>query len=179
MKKLLLAFLLIALALPGAGQTVHKRNAIAIGYSPASTSDIAGMALTLLAKKINPDAIIYRPGTYSAEYYHMFGNLVSVGGAFCYYRLSDIENGKEVAINNYTVLLGTRLSWYQRQWFCAYSKFAAGITYRDWQEESKKVGFDFQASLLGVETGPPWLRLFLEAGVGAQGFAAAGLRFGF
>lgn len=45
MKKTFFVLFLAFLTVLGPAQTVRKRNAIAVSYSPASTSDIAGFAL--------------------------------------------------------------------------------------------------------------------------------------
>lgn len=86
----------------------------------------------------------------------------------------------------YTLMPAAKYNWLRKKNFGMYTKLAAGFSFLSQKEEStdksfedkseSSVCFNFQASLLGMEFGSPYLRGFLELGVGEQGLALIGVR---
>ena len=110
-------------------------------------------------------------GVFTQETKDMFSQKVKIGEA---------KNGY------YTVMPAAKFNWLRKKNFGMYTKLGAGITFLTQKEEmtssdhedrsESSVCFNFQASLLGLEFGAPYLRGFLELGVGEQGLALIGVR---
>jgi len=154
-------------------------NEISVSYGPLSNSDLTGIIVTALVNLFDKNAHAKVSGTFSGEYYRRLGHLVSVGASFSLYNMSDQKEGNTYNYTNYILMAGARLRWYNRGWFAAYSKVAAGAKYCDWGESARNVYPAFQVSLLGLETGPRFVRVFTEIGIGDQGLALAGIRCSF
>lgn len=152
-------------------------NEISVSYGPLSNSDLSGLIVTALVNLFDKNAHAKVSGAISGEYYRRLGHLVSVGGSFSLYNMSG-NNSEGVTSNytNYILMAGARLRWYNRGWFASYSKFAAGVKYCDWGKDARNFTPAFQVSLLGLEAGPRFVRVFTEIGVGDQGLALAGIR---
>ena len=179
MKKIAIIFvLLIVVALSASAQNSYK-NEISVTYAPFSNSDLQAMLLKYIGQTISSKLQVQMPGTFGIEYFRSLGDLVSVGAiGSVYLFFSQDEGKKDFDYANYSLMPAVKLRWYQREWFSAYSKFGFGASYLGYKEEGKKIGISFQASLLGVEVGKS-LRGFVEAGVGDQGVALAGIRYRF
>ena len=134
-------------------------------------------------------------GPLAVEYFHRVKPTVAIGGIFSAgMKKEDVyligkeagKNGKST--NNYLTLMpAVKFEWMQKKHFNLYTKLAAGasfgmekFTYDDsrYREHSSHTFyFNFQASLLGIETKGEKTRAFLELGMGAPGMAPAGARF--
>lgn len=178
MKKLLLSFLVGLLAVPSFAQDL-RNNEIALSYGVSGT-DMAIYAINRLSMKIADEKLLNRKGSgiLGIEYFRRLSPLVSVGGVFTYSSAQYSSDPEDpVFEHDYNLMPAVKLHWYQRKWFSAYSKCAAGIGLSV-DEEGSEAAFDWQVSLLGLEVGRA-VRLFTEAGVGDQGFVMAGLRVRF
>ncbi len=177
MRKGLLLALFVLSGILALGQEV-KRNEFAITYSPVSNDDLYALLIKTIGPIFVEDFDSYASGALSAEYFRSLGNMTAVGGIFSYYEFDTDTDGEKEHYESFSFLLAAKLRWYRRRWFGAYSKFGAGITWSEWDEEKPRK-FNFQASLLGLEVGPAPFRAFVEMGAGEQGFLVGGLRLSF
>ena len=129
-------------------------------------------------------------GPISLEYFYHLSPVVGIGAIGAYAKeTKDMFIGNErfgEAKNNYiTVMPAAKFNWLRKKYFGMYSKVAAGLIFVSKKEDVKQgytgssdnsVGFNFQASAIGIEGGIPNLRAFIELGVGEQGVLLAGIR---
>lgn len=134
-------------------------------------------------------------GPLSVEYFHRVKPTVAVGAIFDVgMKKEDVyligkEGGKNgECTNNYLTLMpAVKFEWMQKKHFNLYSKIAAGASFgmENYKYDDSKLRehsshsfyFNFQASLLGIESKGEKTRFFAEFGLGEQGLALVGVRF--
>lgn len=175
----------------------NTKHEVAVSYGYLTTSqvlDVFNMTLNIFTG--------YEPmkgsatGSISAEYFYNVNNWFGVGaifsfGAFTMNYNMQIDNSPAYTTNNncYTLLPAVKFNWLRREHFGMYSKLGAGVMLLDTKatpvdpnEKATRdqiIGFNFQASALGIEFGSAQFRGFIEGGFGEQGLAVAGLRYKF
>lgn len=153
-----------------------------------SIGDVMGTVLTFGAVKYSDGKFT---GPIAVEYFYHVNPLVGVGaiGAYACEKKDMLiagENYGEAKNTFITVMPAAKFNWLRTKNFGLYSKVGAGLTFVSRKEDytkpnaenqsDSKVGFNFQASALGIEAGSPNIRAFLELGVGEQGVLLGGLR---
>ena len=139
-------------------------------------------------------------GSISVEYFYRLKPWLGVGGTFSYgCQTKDMldRNEDDVLIqvgdmthNYFTLMPAVKMDWLRRRHFGMYSKLALGATLRDesinsFDETKHKSSHDtmvhvnWQVSLLGLEGGSEYWRVFAELGMGEQGILLGGLRYKF
>lgn len=136
-------------------------------------------------------------GPVSLEYFHHVKSNLAVGAVFAVgMKKEDVfligkEGGKSGEnTNNYLTLMpAVKYEWMQKKHFNLYSKIAAGASFgmekykyddaKLREHSSHSFYFNFQASLLGIESCGERIRAFAEAGIGEQGLAFIGVRYRF
>jgi len=139
-------------------------------------------------------------GPIGVEYHYRINRLIGVGGIFTFSTTNEdgfMDKDKVKVTHAHkayiSVMPSVKLNWLRRANWGLYSKFAAGVTYArgvdhnygsdghsaDEKTVSKDLLFNYQASLIGIEGGGQHVRGFLEAGIGEQGVAVAGVRYRF
>ena len=185
MKKFFLMLVLLTGALTAFAQPAYK-NEVAVGAGMVSTSDLQSISYRLMAKVMDLFADEENPietinsGCNSAEYFHYLGDLVAVGGVIGYHSFSVKQGNTQNTFTSYTLLPAVKLSWYNREHFSSYSKFALGaslVNELQGEEATKKVTFNGQITFLGIDAGWKRLRIFGEVGFGQQGLAYSGIRY--
>ena len=181
-----------AQAQDGYEDTKHE---IAVSYGSLSNTtwlaigDDLGTTIASIGTARYDDGKIF--GALGLEYFYHVSPVIGVGAVATYTRETKnlyIANDKYgEAKNNYiTVMPAVKFNWLRKKHFGMYSKAAIGATFASKKEEyskgsaenrsESKVNFNFQASLLGLEAGSPYVRGFVELGVGEQGVFLAGIR---
>ena len=172
----------------------NTKHEIAVSYGVLSNStwmsigDAMGTILTFGAVKYSDGKFT---GPIAMEYFYHVNPLVGVGaiGAYACEKKDMLiagENYGEAKNTFITVMPAAKFNWLRTKNFGLYSKVGAGLTFVSRKEDytkpdaenqsDSKVGFNFQASALGIEAGSPNIRAFLELGVGEQGVLLGGLR---
>ena len=172
----------------------NTKHEIAVSYGVLSNStwmsigDVMGTVLTFGAVKYSDGKFT---GPIAMEYFYHVNPLVGVGaiGAYACEKKDMLiagENYGEAKNTFITVMPAAKFNWLRTKNFGLYSKVGAGLTLVSRKEDytkpdaenqsDSKVGFNFQASALGIEAGSPNIRAFLELGVGEQGVLLGGLR---
>lgn len=172
----------------------NTKHEIAVSYGVLSNStwmsigDVMGTVLTFGAVKYSDGKFT---GPIAVEYFYHVNPLVGVGaiGAYACEKKDMLiagENYGEAKNTFITVMPAAKFNWLRTKNFGLYSKVGAGLTLVSRKEDytkpnaenqsDSKVGFNFQASALGIEAGSPNIRAFLELGVGEQGVLLGGLR---
>ena len=172
----------------------NTKHEIAVSYGVLSNStwmsigDVMGTVLTFGAVKYSDGKFT---GPIAVEYFYHVNPLVGVGaiGAYACEKKDMLiagENYGETKNTFITVMPAAKFNWLRTKNFGLYSKVGAGLTFVSRKEDytkpnaenqsDSKVGFNFQASALGIEAGSPNIRAFLELGVGEQGVLLGGLR---
>ena len=172
----------------------NTKHEIAVSYGVLSNStwmsigDVMGTVLTFGAVKYSDGKFT---GPIAVEYFYHVNPLVGVGaiGAYACEKKDMLiagENYGEAKNTFITVMPAAKFNWLRTKNFGLYSKVGAGLTFVSRKEDytkpdaenqsDSKVGFNFQASALGIEAGSPNIRAFLELGVGEQGVLLGGLR---
>lgn len=172
----------------------NTKHEIAVSYGALSNStwmsigDAMGTILTFGAVKYSDGKFT---GPIAVEYFYHVNPLVGVGaiGAYACEKKDMLiagENYGEAKNTFITVMPAAKFNWLRTKNFGLYSKVGAGLTLVSRKEDytkpnaenqsDSKVGFNFQASALGIEAGSPNIRAFLELGVGEQGVLLGGLR---
>ena len=172
----------------------NTKHEIAVSYGALSNStwmsigDVMGTVLTFGAVKYSDGKFT---GPIAVEYFYHVNPLVGVGaiGAYACEKKDMLiagENYGEAKNTFITVMPAAKFNWLRTKNFGLYSKVGAGLTLVSRKEDytkpnaenqsDSKVGFNFQASALGIEAGSPNIRAFLELGVGEQGVLLGGLR---
>lgn len=172
----------------------NTKHEIAVSYGALSNStwmsigDAMGTILTFGAVKYSDGKFT---GPIAVEYFYHVNPLVGVGaiGAYACEKKDMLiagENYGEAKNTFITVMPAAKFNWLRTKNFGLYSKVGAGLTFVSRKEDytkpdaenqsDSKVGFNFQASALGIEAGSPNIRAFLELGVGEQGVLLGGLR---
>ena len=135
-------------------------------------------------------------GPMGLEYYYHVNPLIGVGavGVFAKYNQEEKykDNITSIGKNSYfTFMPAVKFNWLRRENWGLYSKVAAGATLRhshldktsksseSTTKDENGAFFNFQISAIGIEAGGKHVLGFLEAGVGEQGIALAGIRFKF
>lgn len=134
-------------------------------------------------------------GPISVEYFHRVKPNISLGAIFGVgMKKEDVyligeRGGKNGESTNYylTLMPAMKYEWMEKKHFYLYSKVAVGasfgmekFTYDDSryrEHSSHSFYFNFQASLLGIETKGEKTRFFAELGLGEQGLALVGVKF--
>lgn len=134
-------------------------------------------------------------GSLGVEYFYHTSPLVGVGGIFTTNVASeDVYSKDELKSyrtkSYFSLMPAVKLNWLRKDLWGLYSKAAAGVycgrfADKGYDVNGKKVGksevetgwgFNWQASLIGIEAGSDNVRGFIELGVGEQGVALAGMR---
>ena len=134
-------------------------------------------------------------GSLGVEYFYHTSPLVGVGGIFTTNVASeDVYSKDELKSyrtkSYFSLMPAVKLNWLRKDLWGLYSKAAAGVYFgrfadKGYDVNGKKVGksevetgwgFNWQASLIGIEAGSDNVRGFIELGVGEQGVALAGVR---
>ena len=170
------------------------KHEIGISYGAMSNTtwmsigDAMGTILTFGAVKYDDGKFT---GPIAVEYFYHLNPIIGVGAIGAYAKeTKDILIANEKygeAKNSYvTVMPAAKFNWLRKKYFGMYSKVAAGLTFASLKEDysksgvenrsESKVGFNFQASALGIEAGSENIRAFAELGVGEQGVILAGVR---
>ena len=129
-------------------------------------------------------------GPVSVEYFYRAKNWLGIGGIFVLG-----QNSQNILVNKeklgdlkhtyYTLMPAVKFDWLRKKNFGMYSKLGIGATLRtekdnlkdkNHMESDSEVHVNWQASLIGIEAGSPYVRGFLELGAGEQGTALIGLR---
>ena len=126
-------------------------------------------------------------GPLSAEYFYHVKNWLGVGGIIAYGQCKEdvYLNGKkddEMKNSYFTLMPAAKFDWLRKSHFGMYSKLAIGATLRSEKyddESNSELHVNWQLSLVGIETGGPTFRGFVELGTGEQGILLAGVRYKF
>ena len=136
-------------------------------------------------------------GPFAIEYFYHLNNWLNVGAIFVYGHSNlDVylgavkpENHRGISKNDYfTLMPSVKANWLRKKNFGLYSKIAVGASlraekteYDDGTDPRKNTSIhpNWQLSLVGFEAGSPYLRGFVELGVGEQGVALIGIRYKF
>ena len=181
-----------AQAQDGYEDTKHE---IAVSYGGLSNAtwmafgEDLGTAMISIGKVRYEDGKIF--GALGLEYFYHVSPVIGVGAIAAYARETKnlyIANDMygELKKNYISVMPAVKFNWLRKKYFGMYSKAAIGATFSSKKEEyskgdfenksESKVNLDFQASVLGLEAGSPYVRGFVELGVGEQGVFLAGIR---
>ena len=181
MKKFILSVFLVICTLT-AGAQEYCQHEISLSYGIITPSGALGMVQQLIAKALSgltdDEFSSSNTGALSVEYFYRLSELVSVGGVASYHGFSATLGDSTMGIKAYTLMPAVKLSWYNREWFSSYSKFAVGASLVAMGTEKPKLWPNGQFSLLGLEFGRS-VRVFAEFGFGEQGLALGGLRYRF
>ena len=171
------------------------KHEIGISYGALSNSTWMSMGEDLGTIMGSLGHVTYNDGSIfgalGVEYFYHVSPLIGVGAIATYTRETkdifyrDVKCGE--AENTYISLLpAVKIDWLRKKYFGMYSKLAVGASFTSKKEDYTKgstedrseseVNFNWQASILGLEAGSPYLRGFLELGVGEQGVFVAGIR---
>ena len=120
---------------------------------------------------------------------------IDVGGIFTTNISSeDVYSNDKLMIHRnksfFSLMPAVKFNWLRKDQWGLYSKLAAGVFFgrfadKDYDENGKRAskanvesdwGFNWQASVIGIEAGSDNVRGFIELGVGEQGVALAGVR---
>ena len=153
-----------------------------------SIGDAMGTILTFGAVKYDDGKYV---GPIAVEYFYHINPVIGIGAIGAYAKeTKDIlianENYGEAKNSFITVMPAAKFNWLRKKNFGMYSKIAAGLTFASKKEDyskgnvenqsESKVGFNFQASAIGIEAGSETIRAFVELGVGEQGVLLGGIR---
>ena len=153
-----------------------------------SIADAMGTTITLGAVKYDDGKFT---GPIAVEYFYHLNPIIGIGAIGAY-----THETKDILISNdkygeakhtfVTVMPAAKFNWLRKKYFGMYSKVAAGLTFASKKEDyskgnvenlsESKVGFNFQASAIGIEAGSENIRAFAELGVGEQGIILGGIR---
>lgn len=176
----------------GYDDTKHE-VAVSVGYlSNSQWIDVWENAITAIVGVSYEDN--YFLGPFSAEYFYHTKSWLGVGAIFGFGTLSqDMIESKEktgTSTNTYLTLMpAAKFDWLRKKHFGLYSKVAVGATYRIESVDRKNpqsedynnsaLHVNWQASFIGMEVGSPYIRGFMEMGMGEQGIVLAGVRYKF
>ena len=175
----------------------YLKHEIGISYGVFSNStwmsigDDMGSAIASVGAFTYDDSKFIGP--IGLEYFYHISPVVGLGAIGVYANETKdmlLRNNKYgEAKNTYiTVMPAAKFNWLRKKYFGLYSKVAAGVCFRSQKEDYRvtdnpphhdsknKVLFNFHVTGIGLEAGSPYLRGFLECGVGEQGIFAAGVR---
>lgn len=194
MKKKLLMIamaLLTAVCTQAQEQEDFSRHEVAVSYGAASNSQwisafehIGVVVATLGSATYENESWT---GPISAEYFYHPEKWIGFGGIFVYGKntqdvmVSGSSQG-EITQSYYTLMPAVKFDWLRKKYFGMYTKLGVGATIRkdNYDGESETAThFNWQASLLGIETGSPNIRAFAELGFGEQGIILGGVRYKF
>ena len=174
-----------------------SKHEIAISYGYLSTSQWFNAFIMddNILEGLDP-VKVSNIGPLSAEYFYNVKTWLGVGAIFSFGQVTSKYNrttdNAEVYTNkntSYTVMPAVKFNWFRAAHFGMYSKLGVGVIFCDMKaipvnpaDRTKKelrIGFNWQASLLGIEFGGTHFRGFLEGGVGEQGVVLGGFRYKF
>lgn len=175
-----------------------SKHEIGISYGALSNStwqsigESIGTSIVSVGKVRYDDGDII--GAIGLEYFYHVSPVIGVGALATYTKetkdmyVFDEKSGE--AKNTFiSVLPAVKFNWLRKKYLGMYSKVAAGVTFTSKKEDytrgdtenrsENKVNFNWQVSAFGLEAGSPYIRAFIELGVGEQGVALTGIRFKF
>lgn len=172
-----------------AQEAVETKHEIGISYGMMSNSNwvdaFEDFADGLLGGRMENKSFV---GPIAVEYFYHVTPLVGLGAVAAYgQRTQDLvgtTTGKGTD-RYFTLMPSVKLDYLRKKHFGMYGKVAVGATLRKEKIEyhsgkddhtDSSVNFNWQLSLLGIEAGSPYLRAFLELGVGEQGIGVVGVR---
>lgn len=189
--------LFVATALSASAQSgdmpTHEVSFAWGGLSAPAISTGFGFALTeIFSGEDGVSDDITTTGSLSLQYLCNLNRHFAVGATLTYEHLRNTEkaaNGKYMKDDFISIMPTVRAYWFNKPHFGMYSRMAVGITldtytlYDSWQNEmvrtTEVVLPAFQISPIGLEAGSRNVRAFAELGIGFQGFALIGLKYGF
>lgn len=167
------------------------KHEVAVSYGLLSTSnwlDVFENVVTVSVAGAEYDNEKFI-GPIGVEYFYRANKWLGVGGVFTYgcSKKDIMFSGQKDGTykNTYmTVMPAVKFDWLRKSKWGMYSKLGVGATFRTEKTEIKDgkdtnenaTHFNWQASLIGVEVGSPYLRGFFELGMGEQGTVLAGVR---
>ena len=175
-----------------------SKHEIGISYGALSNSTWQAIGEDLGTSMISVGKVRYDDGkifgALGLEYFYHVSPVIGVGALATYTKetkdmyVFDEKSGE--AKNTFiSVLPAVKFNWLRKKYLGMYSKVAAGVTFTSKKEEytrsdtenssENKVNFNWQVSAFGLEAGSPYIRAFIELGVGEQGVALTGIRFKF
>ena len=176
----------------------YSKHEIGISYGALSNSTWQAIGEDLGTSMISVGKVRYDDGkifgALGLEYFYHVSPVIGVGALATYTKetkdmyVFDEKSGE--AKNTFiSVLPAVKFNWLRKKYLGMYSKVAAGVTFTSKKEEytrsdtenssENKVNFNWQVSAFGLEAGSPYIRAFIELGVGEQGVALTGIRFKF
>ena len=175
-----------------------SKHEIGISYGALSNSTWQAIGESMGTSIASVGSIRYDDGdiigAIGLEYFYHVSPVIGVGAVGTYTRETKnlyFGNNKSGDAKNtfISVLPAVKFNWLRKKYLGMYSKVAAGVTFTSKKEEytrsdtenrsENKVNFNWQASAFGLEAGSPYIRAFIELGVGEQGVALTGIRFKF
>jgi hypothetical protein len=176
----------------GYDDTKHE---IGISYGGLSNSTWQSIGDNLGSSILSLGTVRYDDGNITGaiglEYFYHVSAVVGLGAIGTYTKETKdmfiVGDKYGEAKNTFiSVLPAAKFNWLRKKYFGMYSKLAVGASFTSKKEDYTKgstedrseseVNFNWQASILGLEAGSPYLRGFLELGVGEQGVFVAGIR---
>lgn len=195
--RILTALAMVALmCAPAKAQDDDLRHEIAISYGVEPNSfwiDVmTDIVPSMPGQKIDNKKLV---GPLGLEYFYHTSPLIGVGGIFTTNISSeDVYSNDKLMIHRnksfFSLMPAVKFNWLRKDQWGLYSKLAAGVFFgrfadKDYDENGKRAskadvesdwGFNWQASVIGIEAGSDNVRGFIELGVGEQGVALAGVR---
>ncbi len=153
----------------------YKKNEISLGFGGGANTDIMSSFINTV---FTGKQIDYW-GAVSLEYMYRPSENLGVGAVAVVSGCKWEDDNKDAKTTYITFMPAVKYNWLNKKHFSMYSKGAIGLTIaaHSMKNDSKtKVGFNFQASALGLEFGSAF-RGFCEFGFGEQGIVVFGLRY--
>jgi len=194
MKRLIALFLCMTVVFAGYAKNDKDRNEFSINYGQITVPQFAyvfggalGAAFTLGHFTFDNAHML---GAFGLEYVHYVNNWLGFGGTvLCDYMTADAysvasdgtktPNGK-FNLGFASLMPEVKFAWFNRPHVGLYSKLAvgAGLTFANNSEDIREnITWAGQITPIGVDFGGESFRGFVEAGVGMQGIACAGVRW--
>ncbi len=152
----------------------YAKNEISLGFGGGANTDIMSSFITTVFNGKQTDYW----GTVNLEY--MYRPSANLGvGAIAIVSGCDWDDGKDAKTTYITFMPAVKYNWLNKKHFSMYSKAAVGLTIAAHSMNSgnkTKVGFNFQASAVGLDFGKAF-RGFCELGFGEQGIFVFGVRY--
>lgn len=203
MKKIILALAaVLAMSTSINAQQIHNTNSWTSLDSPHSISAGYGLSAISLAFNVAAKTFSFADDVFDEDititnggssgfinlgYDYQLNRTFTIGGNFGYNRMSlDLKDNtgsmSAAALNIYTIMLESRIYWFNKPNVGMYSKPALGVMIVNANlmddNDNQTIGIPTaHLSLIGVEFGGDTVRGFSELGAGFQGFLQLGLRF--
>ena len=170
---------------------LYPRHEVSFGLSPITSSAIAiKFGVDILTEEISKEDLnmisdFHNTGGLMCSYSYRISQMFSLGGTASFeagsLKVKDRDTGET---QKSSIILGgayfdVKMHWMRKKYFWLYSRADIGVSYNYTTGYANTFKLAWQAVPLAIEIGDKQMRVFIDLGIGTQGYGTVGLRYRF